>query len=351
MAERVVLHVGLMKSGTSFVQQVLRHNRKPLRDHGVLFPSPWRRQVQAVKDVSVHGSGDQPPLAADGPWRSLVAEVREWPGTAVVSMEFLGPRGADKARQIVADLAPARVEVVLTVRDLARTIPAMWQESLQNHGTWSWSEYLAGVEGEDRTRRGPGRAFWTRQDAPGITEVWQQAAGPGQVTLVTVPAAGAPPELLWERFASVAGVDSAGLDLAVRSNPSLGLASLLVLRRLNQRLETHDEPLTPRQYERVVKQLLAKRGLAGRPGDPRLGYDAGWVPARGDRDIERLRELSPRIVGDLEELRCRPVTGSSPDDVSVEQQLEAALDAVEHAVIELARRTGSVDRDQDNSGD
>ncbi|QZY30046.1 hypothetical protein [Nocardioides coralli] len=348
MAERVVLHIGLMKSGTSFLQRVLRQNRKGLRRQGILYPSPWRRQVDAVKDVTGGGLRGQPKLAADGPWRSLVAEVAEWPGTAVVSMEFLAPRGVAKARQIIADLAPAEVEVVVTVRDLARSIPAMWQESVQNRSTWTWAEYVAGVEAEDRSRPGPGRAFWTRQDAPEIVEAWQKAAGPDQVTVVTVPPPGAPHDLLWQRFASIVPVESEGLDLDVRSNPSLGLASLEVLRRLNLRVDAQTPPMSPRHYERIVKQLLAKRGLAGRDGDPRLGHQAAWVVEKGDRDLERLAALGARVVGDLEELRCAPVPGAQPEDLSVEDHLEAALDAVEYAVTQLARRTVK-DRDRRNS--
>lgn len=336
MAQRVVLHVGLMKSGTSFLQQVLRHNKNLLLDQGVLFPTPWKRQVQAVKDLIAQGT------AGAGAWQGLVEEIREWPGTAVVSMEFLGPRSPATARQIVETFAPGTVEVVITVRDLARTIPAMWQETIQNRGSWTWADYLAAVEAEDRSSPGPGRAFWTRQDAPAITETWQTAAGADRVTVLTVPPAGAPPRLLWDRFAALVPVEG-DVDLDVRANPSLGLASLLVLRELNLRIDAAEDPLTPRQYERIVKQLLAKRGLAGLPGDPRLGYDAGWVAARADRDLERLRSLAPRVSGDLEELRCAPAAGVDPADVTVEQRLEAALAALAHAVTVLARRTVSED--------
>ncbi len=231
---------------------------------------------------------------------------------------------------------------MITVRDLARTIPAMWQETLQNRGTWTWPDYLAGVEAEDRSAPGPGRAFWTRQDAPGITETWQAAAGADHVTVLTVPPAGSPTHVLWDRFAALVPIEGE-VDLDVRANPSLGLASLLVLRELNLRIDAEDDPLTPRQYERIVKQLLAKRGLAGLPGDPRLGYDAGWVAARGERDLERLRALAPRVAGDLDELRCAPVPGADPADVTVDQRLEAALAALTHAVTVLARRTASDD--------
>lgn len=350
MAERVLLHVGLMKSGTSFIQQVLRQNRRALRRQGVLFPSPWNRQVQAVKEISSHGGPGQSPLPEDGPWQALVAEVRQWPGTAVISMEFLGPRAPGKAAEVVSAFAPAEVEVVITVRDLARTIPAMWQESVQNRSRWTWPEYVAGVEAEDRHSPGPGRAFWKRQDAPGVTATWQQAAGRDRVVVLTVPPPGSPPELLWQRFGSLLPVDSHGLDLDVRSNPSLGLASLEVLRRLNERLEAAGEPLTPRQYDRVVKRLLAKRGLAGRSGDPRLGHDAAWVAERGERELARLGRLQPRVVGDLAELRCAPVPGSRPEDVTCDQQLDAALAGLEQVVVRLARRTVRGGRDQDNSG-
>lgn len=339
MADRVVLHVGLMKSGTSFLQEVLRTNQDVLRERGVLYPRPWRRQVQAVRDVIGHGDADQEPPAQDGAWRSLVAEIRDWPGTAVVSMEFLGPRGPSKSRQIVSELAPAQVDVVVAVRDLARTIPAMWQESIQNRGTWTWEEYLAGVRQENRTDPGPGRAFWFRQDAPGITETWQGSAGRDHVTVLTVPPAGSPPEVLWQRFASLLPISDAAIDLDVRANPSLGLASLLVMRELNRRLETEGPPITGRQYERVVKHLLAKRGLAGRRNDPRLGYDARWVVERGNRDLEGLRALAPRIAGDLEDLRCRPVEGVAPEDVTAEQQLESALAGLTEVVGRLAQRS------------
>ncbi len=350
MAERVLLHVGLMKSGTSFLQAVLRTNQDALREQGVLYPLPWRRQVQAVRDVIGHGDSNQEPLAENGHWRSLVSEIRAWPGTAVVSMEFLGPRGPSKSRQIVSELAPAEVDVVISVRDLARTIPAMWQESLQNRGTWTWEEYLAGVRAENRTDPGPGRAFWFRQDAPGITKSWQSSAGRDHVTVLTVPPAGTASEVLWERFASLLPIHDAEIDLDVRTNPSLGLASLLVLRELNRRLDAEGSPITAWQYERVVKHLVAKRGLAGRRAEPRLRYDTDWVVQRGDRDLERLRSLDPVVAGDLEDLRCRPVDGIEPHQVSVEQQLEAALDAAAYAVAALARRPRLSGSDEDNSG-
>jgi len=262
VARRLVLHVGLMKSGTSFIQQVLRANDEVLAGRDVLFPAPWKLQVQAVREISDHGGAGQDPVDDKGPWRKLMKRIEEWPDTAVVSMEFLGPRGRRKVREILADLPADEVQVVISVRDLARTIPAMWQENVQNWGRLSWPEYLDGVREEDRSKPGPGRSFWTRQDASGIAETWVSAAGADRVTLLTVPPRKAPSSLLWERFASIIPVDPAGFDLDVPSNPSLGLPSLLVLHELNARLRESPDPITARAYERTVKRLLAKRSLA-----------------------------------------------------------------------------------------
>jgi len=51
VAERVVLHVGAMRSGTSYVQRLLATN-KELSERGVLLPgNAWRAWVRAVAGV------------------------------------------------------------------------------------------------------------------------------------------------------------------------------------------------------------------------------------------------------------------------------------------------------------
>ena len=98
MAQRVVLHVGTMKSGTSFLQNVLGENKAELAERGVLVPGRrWRRQVRAVKELIAHGGPGQPPMPVDGVWQQMVEEIRAWPGTAVISMEYL----SNKSRSCV----------------------------------------------------------------------------------------------------------------------------------------------------------------------------------------------------------------------------------------------------------
>ena len=331
MAERLVLHIGSMKSGTSFIQNVLGDNKDRLAEQGVLFPGPrWKFQVKAVQDLIGHGGPDQDPIDPAGPWQSVVDEVSAWPGTAVISMEFLGPRNPQKIAQIKSSFPDTDVEAVLTARDLARNIPAMWLESMQNGSVIGWADYLDAVRTEDRGSPA-GRNFWRHQAIPAMARRWSEGLG-GRFTLVTVPQKGAPPGLLWERLAGVLGVAPDDVDLDVRANPSIGLATAQVLLQLNRQLQREDGT-QPRHYDMYVKHFLAKRGLVSRQGDePRLGLDEPWVRKRGEQQVKRLTADGHRVVGDLDELRPRPVPGVHADEVGVEDRLAAAVDGLEHLV-------------------
>lgn len=347
MAQRLVLHIGSMKSGTSFVQNVLAANKERLAEAGVLFPGErWRDQIAAVKDLI--GFTPDTPLADDGPWRRLAAEVDAWPGTAVISMEFLGPRTPAQIAEIVRTYPDTRVEAVMTCRDLARNTPAMWLESVQNASSTGWADFLEAVRTEDR-KSPAGRNFWRHQDLPAIARRWAKGLGPDRFTLVTVPQRGAAPDLLWRRFAEVLGVPADGVDLDVLANPSIGLATAQVLRALNERIVVDGK--TPPRYDRLVKHVLAKRGLVHRHDrEPRLGLDEPWVLDRGREQVEKLRAAGYHVVGDLAELTPRPVAGVHADEVSDRDQLDAALDGLAHVVLEWGTASRRADRRAKRAG-
>lgn len=332
MAQKVVLHIGAMKSGTSYIQQRLLANPRPLADQGVLFPGKsWRAQVLGVRDVLEQSPGGEKSRHVKGAWQRLLDQMDTWPDTAVISMESLGPTRPEMIERVVETLAPAKVEAVMTVRDLSRSIPAMWQETMQNGKTWTWSEFLHGIRHGDRQEPGPARTFWRQQNTPSIARRWAEAVSPENFTLVTLPPPGADPEVLWQRFCSVIGIDPSSCGPGRRNNESLGAVSALVMRQLNLRLAERE--MDRRAYIRLVKHQLAKGGLANRKAqEPSIGFDQRWVKRRSARMIEAFRELPVRVVGDLEELRPVPVPGVDPEDIGVEDQLAAAVDALAEAM-------------------
>lgn len=332
MAEKVILHVGAMKSGTSYIQQRLLANPAPLAAQGVLFPGrSWRHQVLGVRDVLEQTRDGGKSLEAVGAWQRLLDEMAEWPGTAVISMESLGPTRPELIAKVVDSLAPAEVHAVMTVRDLARSIPAMWQEGLQNFHTWTWQEFVDGVAKGDRSEQGPARTFWRQQDTPSIARRWAAAVPQGNFTLITLPPAGADPGILWTRFCSVIGIDPDSCGPGRRSNESLGAESAMVMRELNVRLA--ERGMERRDYIRLVKHLFAKKGLVTRkPQEPSIGFDQRWVTRRSKRMIKQFEKLPVRVLGDLQELVPAPVPGVNPTEIDVRAQLDAAVDGLAEAL-------------------
>jgi hypothetical protein len=341
VAEKVYLHIGAMKSGTSFIQATLAANQPALAAQGVLFPGErWRDQVRGVIDALGQKRDGRKPKRTRGAWKRITDEIEAWRGTAVVSMEFLGPAPRARIDRLLESLAPAEVHVIITVRDLGRNIPAMWQEEIQNAATWTWPEFLRLVRsGASRRGRakGNGRRFWRHQDTPAIARRWADAVGKERFTVVTVPHPGAPPALLWERFCSVVGIDASSCELAPRSNPSLGAASTLLVRALNVRL-AQDGALPNPAYNRFVKHRLAKQGLSRRKAEePTIGFDKRWVRRLSDRMIAEFEELDVRVVGDLHELDPVVVKGVRPDRISDREQLAAAVDGLAHLIRRWSR--------------
>lgn len=337
MARTVTLHVGLMKSGTTYLQGQLFAHRDLLRDRGVLVPgAAWSAQVKAVR------SG----LRADGPgraWRRLAQETAAWDGDAVVSMEFLGPARPALVARLVESLRPARVQVVVTVRDLNRTLVAQWQETVQNGRWWTWAEYVDGVRaarpdsgapGADAAVAGrpgagaggvedAGRTFWRQQHAPRICRTWLGEVD--RVALVTLPPPGAPRDLLLERFGRAAGLDVAGFRAPPRANESMGAASTEALRAMNALLA--ERGLRFPAAGRLRKGVLAKQVLAARRGaEPGIGLVvADWVAATSRWLVGELQTSGVELVGDWADLEPVASDGVDPGAVPDSEVAAAAV--------------------------
>jgi hypothetical protein len=343
-AGRAVLHIGLLKSGTSFIQHQIRHHYEALTEDGVMFPGglSWRTQVTAVRDLigtSQLGRGDDGKARS---WEWLAGESESWRGdTILVSMEFLSFADPKQVERAAESLQPRQVEVVVTVRDLARVIPAMWQESIQNRAAWSWRAYADSLRDRPGADPEPATAFWRQHDLPRILRTWADVIGTEHVTLVTVPQRGADPDLLWIRFCRAAGLDATRYPIDLRTvNRSLGVAGTELMRRLSLASQNR----IPRPvYLRHLKHFLAKDVLA-KLDDDTFGLvtdDQKWAADRALRMVAEVRALGVPVVGDLAELVPAPSAARrAPDQVDDSAVLGIAVEAILAFVELLADRSG-----------
>jgi hypothetical protein len=326
----IVLHVGLMKSGTSYIQKRLFHNQQLLAERGIVVPGKrWLDQVNAVHEVLVSGR------AMGTSWPELTDHAKQAQQGAIISMEFLGPARRKAIRAFLRPLREHPVTVIITARDLNRTLPSLWQETIQNGRTWTWPEYLGDVElarpgGETprRDRTSAGGTFWRQQDVARVAKVWSKLVGTENVRLVTLPATGASSEELWHRFEQATGLDFGDCQPIDAKNTSLGLASVLALRRLNELLNQLDMEFPKARETR--KQLVAKRILAARRNnEPRLGCPIQpWLTAEVVAAQQAIRELGIEVVGSLDDLLPTQVSGVEVSEVSSDEVGEAATVAL-----------------------
>lgn len=340
----VFLHIGAPKTGTTYLQNILFANRAALRRAGLLYPGDAVRSQfwasQDLREMAFHGHVE---AQVSGAWDRMVSEIRSFGGSALIDHEILAAASARQIDRAVAGLDFADVHIVFTARDIARQLPAAWQERIKNRDTLSFRAFLDGVQAglSGSTKR---RYFWPVHDVPAILARWSRSLPPARVHLVTLPAAGGDRALLWQRFAGVLGIDPDGYDTAVsRENRSLTAAEAAVLRALNEELEGAGVPWP-------VYRSAVKHGLSGALGaEPRtspgieLPEDAyAWAMEWTHAAIARLRTAGYDVVGDLDELvpAGRP-TGVDPDTVPAEDRAAAATRMLRAMLTVLAKDTGT----------
>ncbi len=345
MSQRVFLHVGTPKTGTSYLQDVLFRNRERLLEAGLCYPADrFDAHFLAALDLlrlPWGGLEEQ----AHGAWDRLAAQVRAHPGTSIISHEVLAKADAAQVARALADLGHrddgtgAEVHLVVSARDLVRQIPAEWQENVKHRAVVGYAEFLDELRDPARTGR-IGSWFWAVQEVPAILERWGAALPPERVHVVTVPPPGAPHDVLWGRFAGLLGLDGLDLDLEVeRVNASMGVPETALLRRVN--LDVRHR-LNPPDYRPLVRELMAHRTLSARRGSPRLTFPPtlrGWVDELGEEWIAAIEAAGYHVVGDLADLRGGPAPSSyaDPDQPDPAQVADAAVDAIGALLMENAR--------------
>lgn len=348
MAKRIFLHVGTPKTGTTFLQSVLWANKGVLADQGLLLPLDKVRDHFYLSNIA----RDAPqalqamPAGAQTTWPRALEELAGWDGDALISHELFSPTSTERARWTIDQLATVGEEVhtILTARDLARQVPAEWQQTVKHGRSHTLREFYALIQSQD-----PSVLFWAAQDLEVLAANWSQGLPESSLHLVTVPPAGGPRNLLWERYAGLLGIDPASVDDSVnRPNESLGLEEIETLRRVNQYAPTDvDRPLK----QLLVRTVLAETILAGRPDPQRFAPPAeehAWVVERGTAMVEALRARSYDVVGDLDDLLppAEPLIGPLPDDVSDSAVAAVAVETISAVLYRGSRGEGARRRER-----
>ncbi len=310
---RLYVHIGLQKTGTSYLQAVMLGNRDELAAQGAdLVPATKRQTFELMLAVRErYQPGRDPESVTDALPRFTRALAGATGSRAILSQESLAAAPRHQVRRFLEACGDREVHVVATVRDLARQIPSAWQQYLKSGGTLDYEPFLENIREAEQT--GSRSRSWLHLDAPAILARWTAELGPDRAHVVTVPPSGSAPTLLLERFARVLDVDASRLRLEDRPhNAGLGRVQADLLRRVNHELP--DELLRRQVYGNIGKRYLASQVLSSQVTDKiRVpGPYRDWVEETSARQVAALAEAGYAVVGDLADLRC--VDSSFADD-------------------------------------
>lgn len=339
---RCYVHVGLPKTGTSYLQSILRHNIDELAAQGLDLLPPTKRGTHHTV-LALRGrlqEGIDPERAFRALERLRAKALAAQGDRALFTHEVLGAASPKEIRRLIAALPGYEIHVVVTVRDSAAALPSAWQQHTKARGVTPFDDFVDEfVSGDDF---GPGRR--RRHVLENVLENWGSAVPPERVHVVTVPKKGAGPTVLLERFCEVLGVDASRLDVEITSaNTSLGRVPAELLRQVNVAL---GERLPHRRagYREQARDFLARDVLRPQGGAPaRLpGRLRPWFEESAERTITMLTSQGYDVVGDLDDLRpTESVFEQEATVVTDRELLDAATAALADVLVdrnELVRR-------------
>lgn len=343
MARRVFLHVGTMKSGTSYLRSLWWQNQPALAERGLLLPGDSKGshfhaacQVARRDEVLVRQGPDEARA-----WETLLSETAATDGDALIGQDHFSratPAQAALALGRLGEVA-GEVHVLLTARDLGRQLGSAWQQDVQEGSAETLADYWS------RAQAGGSAAdFWSYHDVPAILECWSQGIPDDRVHLVVLPAPGtAPREWLWHRVCEITGVDPAGLDeRAERSNESLPAPQVELLRQVWATMPPEDRNLDTVRYVKgfFTRQILAAGGGERIALTPEMH---AWTRQRAEAIVADLHGRDWHVVGDLSDLLPgdEPQPGRDPASVTRDEVADAAVQSL---VAQLLRSRGQRDR-------
>jgi hypothetical protein len=315
----VYVHVGPIKTGSTFLQDVLWRYRDDLARQGYHHPGAHANEMwEATNDLQDAAFVHWEIPDVSGVWAQVCERVLAYDGPSVISHEVLGMSTEEHIDRIVTSLASARLQVIVMARSLVATLPSVWQEHVKgvDPAGVSWPDFLA-------SQRDMGAPV---TDALLIVQRWLAHVSAEQVHVVTVPPAGAAPGVLLGRFADALGVDTSSWSVDdVARNVSLDMVQAELIRRLNR---TSAASLDHHARRRLVHDALLPRM---RPPSParriRLpSSERDWIESETCRLVDGLRDCGAVLHGDLDDLASPPdVWQDDPVEVSETDLLDETL--------------------------
>jgi len=127
VVREVYLHVGPVKTGSTFLQDLLWRHRDDLARQGYHHPGAHANEMWlATNDLQDGAFVDYEMPQASGVWAQVCQRALAYDGPSVISHEMLGLSTEEHIDRIVKSLTPARLQVIVMARSLAAMLASLW---------------------------------------------------------------------------------------------------------------------------------------------------------------------------------------------------------------------------------
>jgi len=305
---RLIIHPGFHKSGTTALQESLAKNRQLLRENEVLYPSigtkahhraAWSLEGQVWGWKKRGGERISPKV-----WEKLVDRVNSAKeDTVIISSEFFSQIDGEKIRKIRSDLKGREIEILFTLRPLAKLLPSSYQQYLKYGLKVKYEEWLHEIfENREKTKVSP--SFWRRHEHGKVIARWVDIFGSSKVTLLIADEA--KPDFLFNEVNNFLKLPKGTLtSVQTGSNRSLNMEEISLLLEINRKF--------PKERSWGEYKVFIREGYIRQLTDyvtpPRENarlLTPDWAAEKANQmgleTLSEIRHLGIRVIGNLESL-------------------------------------------------
>ena len=316
---KVLIHIGGPKTGTTAIQTALAENRHALRERGFLYPGTAKNQQNALYPLK-RIAGFQNFISGDQlGWQQLVDEVNQWEGAVVLSSEVLISVPTDVVNEIVDTIGTSQIEILITGRSLHELVVSQWQEAIKAGDTISLREYANDIARGPKNATDSSWIFWIVGDYVTPIQRWSQRLGIENIIVQCVDTAQRDATL--RSFEQIAEIPSGLLGTSPQNpvNQSLTYAESELIRSCNQILlkdaaSSHDHSTLGAKFRRkILSQLPLEDDAKIELPTSYYGSIATFV----NTEVQRIVNSGARIHGDISLLTRIPQTFSDSRDTDL----------------------------------
>lgn len=227
----LVFHVGMMKTATTYLQNILRDNRASLAAQGWCYPGEQLNQQRIFYEMC----GSDIDWVEHAPRNSrrtamLRAALSDESANRIVSAEALANLNDDGIARLFT-LVPSPTKVVITIRSFSRIVPSAWQQVLKTGYEYSLDTFAERFISEFKTKRGTLFRTYAFGEA---AQRWHLGTG-APIAILKVSSVRSDKNKIWHDFRSATGLPNIDLEPPAleKSNVSLSMGACEVVRRFN----------------------------------------------------------------------------------------------------------------------